>query len=70
MADANSKTDARESLAFSKREREIQPLLRTKKNSAIADQLFISEKTVKWHLTNMYKKARAKSRAELAAALA
>lgn len=34
-------------------------------NRAAADRLFISEKTVKFHLTNIYKRLNIKSRAQL-----
>ena len=34
-------------------------------NKEIANQLFITEKTVKFHLTNTYKKMGVKSRAQL-----
>ena len=34
-------------------------------NRAAADRLFITEKTVKFHLTNIYKKMNVKSRAQL-----
>lgn len=34
-------------------------------NKDVADQLFVTEKTVKFHLTNIYKKMKFKSRAQL-----
>lgn len=34
-------------------------------NNAVAKELFVTEKTVKFHLTNIYKKIKVKSRAEL-----
>lgn len=34
-------------------------------NKEIANQMFITEKTVKFHLTNIYKKMGVKSRAQL-----
>lgn len=38
-----------------------------KNNKQIADELFVTEKTVKFHLTNIYQKLGVKSRAELIA---
>ena len=34
-------------------------------NKEVANQLFVTEKTVKFHLTNIYKKMNVKSRAQL-----
>lgn len=34
-------------------------------NKEVADKLFVSEKTVKFHLTNIYKKMRIRSRSQL-----
>ena len=34
-------------------------------NKEVADQLFVTEKTVKFHLTNIYKKMSIKSRSQL-----
>jgi DNA-binding NarL/FixJ family response regulator len=34
-------------------------------NREIANQLFVTEKTIKFHLTNIYKKMNVKSRAQL-----
>lgn len=34
-------------------------------NKEIANQMFVTEKTVKFHLTNIYKKLNVKSRAQL-----
>lgn len=34
-------------------------------NKQVADQLFVTEKTIKFHLTNIYKKMNVKSRAQL-----
>ena len=34
-------------------------------NKEVADQLFVTEKTVKFHLTNIYKKMNIKSRSQL-----
>ena len=39
-------------------------LLQGKANKEIADQLYVSEKTIKCHLTNIYKKLGVSSRAE------
>lgn len=33
-------------------------------NKLVADRLFVSEKTVKFHLTNIYKKMKVKSRSQ------
>ena len=34
-------------------------------NKAVADRLFVTEKTIKFHLTNIYRKLNIKSRAQL-----
>jgi DNA-binding CsgD family transcriptional regulator len=34
-------------------------------NKEVADKLFVTEKTIKFHLTNIYKKMNVKSRAQL-----
>ena len=34
-------------------------------NKAVADKLFVTEKTIKFHLTNIYRKLNIKSRAQL-----
>ncbi len=51
---------------LSKRESEVAELV-TKglSNKEVADQLYVTEKTVKFHLTNIYKKMNLKSRAQL-----
>ena len=51
---------------LSKRESEVAELV-TKglSNKEVADQLYVTEKTVKFHLTNIYKKMELKSRAQL-----
>lgn len=50
---------------LSKSEQEIVKLLITgKNNKQIADALFVSEKTIKFHLTNIYSKLGVNSRAE------
>lgn len=52
-------------LHLSRRESEIAHMvLAAKKNREIASELFISEKTVKFHLTNIYKKTPCKGRYE------
>lgn len=38
---------------------------RAKSNKEVANELFVTEKTVKFHLTNIYKKMQVKSRAQL-----
>src|SRR6202051_4416917 len=51
---------------LSNRETEVAELV-TKglSNKEVASQLFVTEKTVKFHLTNIYKKMSVKSRAQL-----
>src|SRR5690606_25443157 len=51
---------------LSNREAEVAELV-TKglSNKEVANQLFVTEKTVKFHLTNIYKKMNLKSRAQL-----
>jgi LuxR family transcriptional regulator, positive regulator of biofilm formation len=51
---------------LSNRETEVAELV-TKglSNKEVASQLFVTEKTVKFHLTNIYKKMNVKSRAQL-----
>ena len=51
---------------LSNREAEVAELV-TKglSNKEVASQLFVTEKTVKFHLTNIYKKMNVKSRAQL-----
>jgi LuxR family transcriptional regulator, positive regulator of biofilm formation len=51
---------------LSSREAEVAELV-TKglSNKEVANQLFVTEKTVKFHLTNIYKKMNVKSRAQL-----
>jgi DNA-binding CsgD family transcriptional regulator len=51
---------------LSNREAEVAELV-TKglSNKEVANQLFVTEKTVKFHLTNIYKKMNVKSRAQL-----
>ena len=51
---------------LSNREAEVAELV-TKglSNKEVANQLFVTEKTVKFHLTNIYKKMSLKSRAQL-----
>lgn len=51
---------------LSNRETEVTELVsRGLRNKEVADQLFVTEKTVKFHLTNIYKKLAVKSRAQL-----
>ena len=51
---------------LSKREAEVVEMV-TKglSNKEVANQLFVTEKTIKFHLTNIYKKMSLKSRAQL-----
>lgn len=50
---------------LSNRETEVIELVsKGKKNSVVADELFVTEKTVKFHLTNIYKKMKVSSRAQ------
>lgn len=51
---------------LSNREAEVAELVsRGLSNKEVANQLFVTEKTVKFHLTNIYKKMSVKSRAQL-----
>ncbi len=51
---------------LSNREAEVAELVtRGLSNKEVANQLFVTEKTVKFHLTNIYKKMNLKSRAQL-----
>ena len=54
-----------EPAGFSRRERELlQALSEGLRNDEIAEKLFISTGTVKWHLNNIYAKLGAKSRTD------
>src|SRR3989338_3670889 len=51
---------------LSNREAEVADLVsKGLSNKEVANQLFVTEKTVKFHLTNIYKKMNVKSRAQL-----
>jgi LuxR family transcriptional regulator, positive regulator of biofilm formation len=51
---------------LSNREAEVAELVsKGLSNKEVANQLFVTEKTVKFHLTNIYKKMAVKSRAQL-----
>ena len=51
---------------LSHREAEVAELVsKGLSNKEVANQLFVTEKTVKFHLTNIYKKMSVKSRAQL-----
>ncbi len=51
---------------LSNRESEVGELVsKGLSNKEVANQLFVTEKTVKFHLTNIYKKMNVKSRAQL-----
>ena len=51
---------------LSNREAEVAELVsKGLSNKEVANQLFVTEKTVKFHLTNIYKKMQVKSRAQL-----
>lgn len=55
-------------MMLSRAENDVLMYLRQgKSNQQIADMLFVCEKTVKFHLTNIYKKMNVSSRAELIA---
>lgn len=55
-------------MMLSRAENDVLMYLRQgKSNQQIADMLFVCEKTVKFHLTNIYKKLNVSSRAELIA---
>ena len=50
---------------LSNREAEVAELVsKGLSNKEVANQLFVTEKTVKFHLTNIYKKMNVKSRSE------
>lgn len=55
------------SFQFTDREKEIVKLLVENgyRNSTMAEKLFVCEKTVKYHLTNIYKKTKITNRVEL-----
>jgi DNA-binding NarL/FixJ family response regulator len=56
----------KENKKLSNRERQIADLVASgMANKEIADDLFITEKTVKFHCTNIYKKCCVKSRSQL-----
>lgn len=51
---------------LSNREAEVaEQVAQGKTNKEVAQQLFVTEKTVKFHLTNIYRKLQVKSRAQL-----
>lgn len=51
---------------LSQRESEVAELVtQGLSNKEIADRLFVTEKTIKFHLTNIYKKMQVKSRSQL-----
>ena len=51
---------------LSNRESEVAALVATGlSNKEVADRLFVTEKTIKFHLTNIYKKMNIRSRAQL-----
>lgn len=51
---------------LSNREAEVTELVaKGLSNKEIGNQLFVTEKTIKFHLTNIYKKLHVKSRAQL-----
>lgn len=51
---------------MTKREVEVSALItRGLSNKEIANQLFITDRTVKYHITNIYSKLKLKSRAQL-----
>ncbi len=59
-------TDRVEQLPISKREKEVVNLVLAGKNrSDIAEALFISDETVKQHLTNIYRKLEIRGKADL-----
>jgi DNA-binding CsgD family transcriptional regulator len=50
----------------SSREAEVvEHVIKGQTNQEVADKLFVTEKTVKFHLTNIYRKVEVKSRAQL-----
>lgn len=53
-------------IGLSRREAEVASIVaKGKSNKEVATDLFVTEKTVKFHLTNIYKKMQVKSRAQL-----
>lgn len=61
-------SEARVDQLLSKSEREVAKRLMTgMSNQQIGDQLFVTEKTVKFHITNIYQKTGARSRADFMA---
>jgi LuxR family transcriptional regulator, positive regulator of biofilm formation len=55
-----------EAIGLSRREAEVASIVaKGKSNKEVATDLFVTEKTVKFHLTNIYKKMQVKSRAQL-----
>lgn len=61
--DDGETTDAGETSALTRRERQLLKLIEAgRSNSDLAQLLFISEQTVKWHLHNLYRKLGVKSR--------
>jgi DNA-binding CsgD family transcriptional regulator len=58
-------TDLLRTAGLSGRELEVAGLVATGlSNKEVATQLFVSEKTVKFHLTNIFKKTNTKSRSQ------
>jgi DNA-binding CsgD family transcriptional regulator len=59
-------SDAFDKMGLSDREIEVASLVNKGfRNKEVADALFVTEKTVKFHLTNIYKKLKVRSRAQL-----
>lgn len=58
--------DELEAKGLTRREIEVAEMIRNGlSNKEAANQLFVTEKTVKFHLTNIYKKMNVKSRSQL-----
>jgi DNA-binding CsgD family transcriptional regulator len=58
--------EALQEKGLSNREIEVSEIVaQGKSNKEVANTLFVTEKTIKFHLTNIYKKLQVKSRAQL-----
>jgi DNA-binding CsgD family transcriptional regulator len=58
--------DVFEARGLTRREVEVAELVRSGlSNREVANKLFVTEKTVKYHVTNIYKKIKVKSRSQL-----
>ena len=60
----NDKADKHDEIKLSSREKEILLMAEKMTNKEVGNKLFISEKTVKTHITNINKKLNVKSKSE------